>query len=338
MRTFGPFISVVTPIYGCDTCLYELYRRLKATLEALTDRFEIIMVNDASPDKSWSVIRSLSEKDRRVKGLKFSRNFGQHYAITAGLDVSSGDWVVVMDCDLQDQPEEIKRLFEKALEGYDIVFARRAHRQDSWVKRLQSRLFYKVYDYFTEERFDHTIANFSICSRQVVNELVKMRERSRSYPLFLKWLGFKWAAIDVKHAERASGKSSYTWSKLINFAIESIVSQSNKPLRLSIKFGFFIALMSLVYGAFLIYKYFFLYQPIAGWTSVMVSIYFIGGLLFANLGILGLYIGKTFDEMKARPLYIVQQTVGFGDRVGPWPSVTISDQPTGRNHHGGWRD
>jgi polyisoprenyl-phosphate glycosyltransferase len=311
-----PFISVVTPVYGCDACLFKLYKRLKNTLEVITDRFEIIMVNDASPDDSWEKICSLSVKDNRVKGIRFSRNFGQHYAITAGLDAASGDWVVVMDCDLQDQPEEIIRLYNKALEGFDIVFARRENRQDRWLKRMQSKVFYKVYDYFNDSRFDNTIANFSICSRQVVDEVVRLREHSRSYPLFLKWLGFRWSTVNVEHAERLEGKSSYSWSKLLNFAIDSIVSQSNKPLRLSIKFGFLVAFVALVYGLFLIFKFFFLFQPVAGWTSMMVFLSFLGGLLMANIGVLGLYIGKIFDEVKNRPLYVVRETVGFPSESG----------------------
>lgn len=309
-----PFISVVTPVYGSQGCLIELYKRLKVTLQSMTNRFEIIMVNDASPDDSWEVICSISEKDERVKGISFSRNFGQHYAITAGLDAAIGDWVVVMDCDLQDRPEEIVPLYNKAQEGYDIVFARRIKRKDRWIKRLQSKLFYMVYDYFTESHFDHTVANFSICNRQVVNEVVRLREHSRSYPLFLKWLGFRYTTVDVEHAERYSGKSSYTWSKLINFAVESIVSQSNKPLHLSIKFGFLVASASLVYGLFLIMKFFFLSQPVAGWTSMMVFLSFLGGLLMANIGVLGLYLGKIFDEAKNRPLYIVKESVNLESR------------------------
>ncbi|MGV3487419.1 MAG: glycosyltransferase family 2 protein [Tuberibacillus sp.] len=306
-----PMISVVIPVYKCDTCLFELKKRLTKTLETLTKDFEIILVNDGSPDHSWDIICRLSKKDNRVKGIKLTRNFGQHYAITAGLDMTAGDWVVVMDCDLQDQPEEIIRLYDKAAEGYDIVFARRAKRQDRWLKRMQSKWFYKVYDYFTESHFDNTIANFSIASRQVVNEVIRLRERSRSYPLFLKWLGFNWTTVDVQHSERLKGRSSYNWSKLMNFAIDSIVSQSNKPLRLSITFGFLVALGSLVYGLFLIFKFFFLFQPVAGWTSMMVFLSFLGGLLLAHLGVLGLYIGKIFDEVKERPLYVIRESVGF---------------------------
>lgn len=310
-RTEQPLLSVVIPVYKCGECLPELNRRLRAALARLTDNYEILYVNDGSPDDSWTTIGSLAAGDKRVKGIRLSRNFGQHIAITAGIDAASGDWIVVMDGDLQDRPEDIQRLWEKAKEGYDIVFARRAVRRDHWLKRWGSRLFYRVYAGMTDGRFDPAIANFSLCSRQVADELLKMRERSRSYPLFLKWLGFRWAAVDVVHDPRGHGRSSYSLPKLVNFAVDSIVSQSDKPLRLSIAFGFVTATASLIYGLYLIYKYFFLYQPVAGWTSVMVSLIFFFGLLFTNLGVLGLYIGKIFDEVKWRPLYVVRQTVGF---------------------------
>jgi dolichol-phosphate mannosyltransferase len=301
-------LSIVTPIYGCGASLDILYRRLNKTLTTITDDFEIIMVNDYSPDNAWESIKELSLKDKRVKGINLSRNFGQHKAITAGLDYASGDWVVVMDCDLQDQPEEIVKLYDKAQEGYDIVFGRRAERKDSFFKKQSSKLFYKVYDYFTESKIDNTIANFSIISKKVLDSLTQLREQNRMYPLFINWIGFNKTEIDIEHAKREEGKSSYTLKKLIDLAIDSIVSQSNKPLKLSIKFGFIISFLSLFYALWLVGRYFIFSIPVEGWTSVMVSIYFIGGLLFANMGILGLYIGKIFDETKNRPLYVVSET------------------------------
>ena len=306
-------ISVVTPVYGCEPCLGDLYRRLLDTLSKITDNFEIIMVNDASPDDAWSTIKNLSDKDSRVKGINLSRNFGQHHAITAGLDYAKGDWIVVMDCDLQDQPEEILKLYSKAQEGYDVVFGRRSQRKDSLFKQLGSQLFYKVYEYFTDGKIDNTIANFSIISKKVSNELKLLREQSRSYQLSVNWVGFKRANIDILHAKRTEGKSSYTLKKLTNLAIDSIVSQSNKPLHLSIKFGFIISVLSLAYAAFLTIRYFMQGTPVEGWTSVMVSIYFIGGLLFANMGMLGLYIGKIFNETKDRPIYIIDKTINIRD-------------------------
>lgn len=301
-------ISIVTPVYGCCKSLNNLYERLNKNLSTITDDFEIIMVNDSSPDNAWEAIKELAIKDDRVKGINLSRNFGQHKAITAGLYYAKGDWIVVMDCDLQDQPEEIIKLYNKAIEGYDIVFGRRAERKDSFLKKLSSTLFYKVYDYFTESKIDNTIANFSIISKKVLDNLNKLKEQNRSYPLFVNWVGFKRTEINIEHSQREEGKSSYTFNKLINLAIDSIVSQSNKPLKLSIKFGFIVSFLSLLYGGLLILRYFMFSITVEGWTSVMVSIYFIGGLLFANMGILGLYIGKIFDETKNRPIYIVQET------------------------------
>lgn len=301
-------ISVITPVYGCCNSLNILYERLKKTLSTITDDFEIIMVNDASPDDAWETITKLATQDTRVKGINLSRNFGQHYAITAGLDYAEGDWVVVMDCDLQDQPEEITKLYNKAKEGYDVVFGRRVDRKDNFFKRLTSKLFYKIYDYFTESNVDNSIANFSIISNKVLNSLRKLKEQNRSYPLFVNWLGYNRTNINIEHASRADGKSTYTIEKLINFAIDSIVSQSNKPLKLSIKFGFLLSFLTMFYAIWLVIRYFMYGTIVEGWTSVMVSLYFIGGLIFANIGILGLYIGKIFDETKNRPLYIVSET------------------------------
>lgn len=301
-------ISVVTPVYGCCKSLNSLYERLKSTLTSITSDFEIIMVNDASPDDSWDTIKKLANLDTRVKGINLSRNFGQHYAITAGLDFAQGDWIVVMDCDLQDQPEEIIKLYNKAQEGFDVVFGRRVDRRDNFLKILTSKLFYKIYDYFTESNVDNTIANYSIISKKVLKNLRKLKEQNRSYPLSINWIGFNRTNINIKHASREEGKSAYTIDKLISLAIDSIVSQSNKPLKLSIKLGFLLSFLSTLYAFWLIARYFLYGTIVEGWTSVMVSLYFIGGLIFANMGILGLYIGKIFDETKNRPLYIISET------------------------------
>ena len=302
------YISVVTPVYGCCENLNTLYERLRDTLSTITEDYEIIMVNDASPDNAWEVIKELSQKDDRVKGVNLSRNFGQHKAISAGLEYAQGEWIVVMDCDLQDQPEDIIKLYKKAIEGYDIVFGRRFERKDSIYKKFRSKMFYIVNDYFTENKMDNTVSNYSIISRRALNSVLRLKEQNRVYPLFANWVGYKKIEIDIEHAKRPEGKSSYTLYKMINLAIDSIVSQSNKPLRLAIKFGFILSLFSFLYGAWLIIKYYVFSIEAEGWTSVMVSIYFIGGLMFANMGMLGLYIGKIFDETKDRPIFLVQET------------------------------
>ena len=309
-----PHISVVTPVYGCARALPELYERLVATLTPITENFEIIMVNDQSPDEAWEVIMQLAVRDPRVRGINLSRNFGQHKAITAGLDYAEGEWVVVMDCDLQDQPEEIRKLYDKAQEGYDVVFGRRANRKDSFFKKLSSKLYNTAFEFISGMKTDESTANFSIISQKVVHYFRKMREQNRGYAPFVTWLGFRRADIDIEHAPRAYGKSSYSLRKLITLAVDSIVAHSNKPLRLSIEFGFLMTILSLLYALWLVYRYFAYGIPVPGWTSVMVSIYLIGGLLFANMGILGLYIGKIFNETKHRPLYVVSDTT-FNDKI-----------------------
>ncbi|HBI22130.1 MAG TPA: glycosyltransferase [Legionella sp.] len=306
MTVNNPHITVVIPVYGCLAALVELVRRLQVVLGSITPDYEIIMVNDASPDDSWKAIGFLANQDYRVKGIRFSRNFGQHHAITAGLDHANGDWVVVMDCDLQDQPEEIVRLYEKGQEGYDVVFARRANRIDSHLKRFSSKVFYKIFDYLTEQESDPAVANFGIYRNTVIESIRQMRESVRSFPLFVRWLGFPSASIDVEHAARHAGKSSYNFSKLLHLAVNSIMAQSNRPLRISIKFGFVMAFSSILSGAWHILRYYTEGVSVEGWTSVFVSIWFIGGLMFMNLGFLGLYIGRTYDETKRRPIYVIR--------------------------------
>ncbi len=305
-------ISVVTPAYKCSECIEELYRRLKATFDKMSiDDYEIIYVNDASPENDWEIISEIAKKDSKVKGINLSRNFGQHRAITAGLDYASGDHIVVMDCDLQDQPEEIVKLYAKIQEGYDVVFGRRYERKDKFLKKFFSKSFNMVFTYLTGRKVDNTVANFSIISKKVLNELKNIREQNRSYGLFLLWLGFDTAYVDIEHSKRYKGQSAYNFKKAMDLAIDFAVSHSNKPLKIFINFGLSISGFSFLYGIYLIWKYFFCNIPIQGWTSMMVSLYFIGGLILANMGLIGLYIGKIFDEVKARPLYSVKEKVNI---------------------------
>jgi len=304
-------ISVVVPVYGCRECLVDLVKRLDKTLAAIVKNWEIILVNDACPQGSWDTIMEIAHDNPRVIGINLSRNFGQHYAITAGLDNTRGQWVVVMDCDLQDQPEEITKLYAAAKNGYDIVWGRRNHRQDNFLKKLSSKLFYRVFDYFTDQKSDPSIANFGIYSAKVIESYRSMREQNRAFPLFVRWLGYRSTRVDINHSERSSGVTSYTFSKAFSLAMDSIVSQSNKPLKLAIKLGFSISVLSIIYAFFLIGRYFIYTIPVQGWTSVMVSLYFMSGLLLANMGILGLYLGKVFDETKQRPLYVIRETFGL---------------------------
>ena len=298
-------ISVVIPVYGCRAALPELHRRLTESLSAITDNYEIILVNDACPQNSWEDIEKICEKDRKVKGIELSRNFGQIYAITAGLDNSKGEWVVVMDCDLQDRPEEIINLYNKAQEGYDVVFARRSQRKDSALKIFVSKLFYSVCSFATDTKFDPAICNFSIISRKVVDSYCSMREVHRAYVAYIKWLGFKQTAIDVEHNDRAEGKSSYNFKKRMRMAMEIITSQSDKVLKFIVGLGFIVAMLSLLGAIAIIIKY-FISNILSGWTSTIVALCFFGGLAIMSIGIVGIYVGNIFMQSKERPLYIIR--------------------------------
>jgi len=302
-----PHISVVIPVYKAERCLDELYRRLKTSLESITPSFEIVLVEDCGGDNSWQIIERLAAADPRVRGMQFSRNFGQHYGITAGLDHCHGDWVVVMDCDLQDRPEEIPRLYAKAMEGYDIVLARRGARRDPLLKRFTSWLFYKLFSYLADIDYDAQTGNFRIMSRKVATNFLRMREQLRFFGGLVQWMGFPTASIEVEHAERFEGNSTYTLAKLWKLAAETIIAYSDKPLRLAVRFGFLMAFLAFCYGLYIFGHALFYGSPIPGWNSLIVSLYFIGGIIISILGIIGIYLGKTFDESKKRPLYIVRR-------------------------------
>ncbi|MCE0916872.1 MULTISPECIES: glycosyltransferase family 2 protein [unclassified Pseudomonas] len=307
LQTADPLLSVVIPVYKAEQSLDELYRRLKASLETISLDFEILLVEDCGGDRSWEIIERLAASDPRVRGIQLSRNFGQHYGITAGLDSCRGQWVVVMDCDLQDRPEEIPRLYAKAQEGFDIVLALRGKRRDAPLKRLTSWLFYKMFSYLADFDYDGDSGNFRIISRKVVDNLCQMREQLRFFGALVHWMGFNTTGIAVEHAERPHGESTYTFSKLWDLAMETIIAYSDKPLRLAVKLGFSMALLSFLYGAYLLTTTLLHGAVVPGWTSLMVSLFFIGGVIISIQGVVGIYIGKTFDETKKRPLYIVRQ-------------------------------
>ena len=305
-------ISVVIPIYGCRDALYELYTRLSNTLKKLTDDYEIILVNDACPQGSWEVIEKICSSDKKVKGINLSRNFGQHKAILAGLDECVGDAVVVMDCDLQDRPEHIEKMYAKLQEGYDVVWARRVNRKDKSSVRFLSKLFYKICNLFTDRDIDSNLSNYSIARKNVVKEQCRMREKSRDFAVFQQWLGFNAAYLDLESDERAAGKSSYKFLKKLKLALDIISSQSNKPLYLSVGIGFAFVIVAVIIIIYYLINYFVFGDVIEGWTSLLISLYFIGGMLMMFLGVLGLYIGTIFDETKGRPLYVIKDKLNFG--------------------------
>lgn len=307
-------ISVVVPVYGCRAALSELHRRLTDTIMSITDDYEIILVNDNCPQNSWEEIEAIGKGDHHVKGIELSRNFGQMKAILAGLDYSTGDWIVVMDCDLQDRPEDIVRLYEKTQEGFDIVFARRKIRNDGRVKAFLANTFYKVYRYATDGTYDGELCNFSIVSKKAVDAYCQIREQHRGYVMYMKWLGFRQATIDISRDERYEGKSSYSFKKKIDMAFELLTSQSGKILRLVAGVGVCMAALSALFIIFLTIQYFTIHVS-AGWTSIIASIFLVGGLIMMALGTVGIYVGNIFMQTKERPLYVVRQIINDDNKT-----------------------
>lgn len=287
----------------------ELVDRIIASVSPITDDFEIILVNDASPDNTWSEIEKICAKDKRVKGLNLSRNFGQHYAITAGLNYAKGDWVVVMDCDLQDRPEEIPNLYQKAQEGFDTVLAQRVHREHSWVKQLGSKSFYALLAYLTETTQDASVANFGIYSHKVIDAILAMGDKMRYFPAQVQWVGFKKAYLPIQHDARAEGKSTYNFSRLFKLALDTIISFSDKPMRLMVKIGAWMTALSFAVALVYLIRYLIGSIVVTGFTSLIISIWFLTGVVISLLGLVGLYIGKMFDTVKNRPTYIVGDTI-----------------------------
>ncbi|HDZ3782267.1 TPA: glycosyltransferase family 2 protein, partial [Vibrio cholerae] len=301
-------LSVVSPIYGAPEALEQLVDRLSKVLGSITKDYEIILVNDGCPKGSWDEIQRLVEIYPCIKGVNLSRNFGQHKAIAAGLYQVSGDFAVVMDCDLQDMPEEIPKLVGKAQEGYEVVFGRRVERKDNLWKKTSAKVYYSVFDYLTGFKTDHSIANFSVISRKVVDAYKDMPEQNRPYGYFINWLGFKRADVEIEHSERPEGKSSYTFFKLLEFAVNNVISETNKPLKIGVKFGFTMSLVSLIFACLLVLRWYY-GSVVQGWTSVVVSIFFVSGLILAKLGLIGLYLGKVFDETKNRPIFVIAEII-----------------------------
>lgn len=304
-------LSVISPIYKGEKMLDELVSRIETSVETFTKDYEIILVNDCSPDDSWNKIKEICAKDKKVKGINLSRNFGQHYAITAGLTESAGEWVVVMDCDLQDRPEEIPNLYQKAQEGYDTVLAQRIERKDGYFKRLSSILFNATFAFLTDQEQDKTVGNFGIYHRQVINAVLSMGDSVRWFPLMVKWVGFNIAYLPVEHAERAEGKSSYSFRRLFSVASDNMIAFSNKPLRLMLQFGFFVVVISVLVALFYLGRYISGGIAVDGFTTMVLSMWILGGIIIMMIGMTGIYIGKTFDKTKGRPIYIIRDKLNF---------------------------
>lgn len=304
----APHISIVSPVYGCVGCLEDLVDQVASSISELGRSFELILVDDASPDGSWQRIVELSATHRWVHGVRLARNFGQHAAISAGVKQARGEWVVVMDCDLQDIPSEIPRLYQHAVKGnHDIVFAQRVQRQDGALKRFSSWAFFKLLTWLTGIKQDSSTANFGVFRRTVIDAVNAMPERDRCFPLMIKWVGFNMSFLPVEHGRRTHGQSSYNLRKLLKLALEISLSYSEKPLRMVAGLGMAASAFAFLLVGFAVLRWLSGDVAVAGFTSIVASIWLSSGLVLFSLGIVGLYVGQVFRNAQGRPSFILAE-------------------------------
>jgi polyisoprenyl-phosphate glycosyltransferase len=296
-------LSVVVPVYGCAECLVALHDRLTASVAQVTDRYELVFVDDRSLDEGWSVLQRLAQRDPHVRAFRLSRNFGQDAAITAGLSKANGDRVVVMDCDLQEAPEDIPRLWAAAGEGYEVVRTVRRGWRHSAFRRWASRL-YRRLTLETDTNPDYS--NLSLLSRPVVDAFLQLRDRDREFMIALDWLGFDSTSIEIEHHDRHAGKSGYTFERLMRVAVDGMFFRSTVLLKLVVALGFVVASAGIALATFEIVDYFAEpNQTVPGYTSLAVLLLLLAGFIIVSVGVVGLYVGRIFEQVKSRPLFLI---------------------------------
>lgn len=304
-------ISIVSPIYRAEKILPILVEEICSTMKRIGETFEIILVDDRSPDNSWNVMKELSKRYENLRIYRLSKNFGQHATIIAGLTKAKGDWIVVMDCDMQDQPKEIEKLYHKAQEGYEVVLGKRVARVDKKVKKLGSKIFYKIFNYFAGIEINNEVANFGIYHKKVIKAILEVGDKIKFFPLFVNWVGFKSVAIPIEHASREEGESSYSLFKLFSLAFNVIVSFSDKPLRIFVGFGLSISVLSIFIGLYYFIQYLLGNITEPGFSSLILSVWFLSGVIISCIGVVGVYLGKTFNQTKDRPVFIIDEEDGY---------------------------
>lgn len=306
-----PVYSVVIPVYNEERNIPELFNRLIPIMDNLNSSYEIIIIDDGSSDRSTEIIESFHKQNKDIKLISLSRNFGHQIAITAGLDYADGDAVIVMDADLQDDPTAIPEFIKKWKDGWDVVYAIRKKRKELFYKKFAFYIFYRILNNISNMPIPIDAGVFSLIDRKVVDTLKKMRERNRFTPGLRAWSGFRQTGIEVERNPRLFYKPRVSFLKLLNLALNGFFSFSLIPLKTITFIGLIISCISFLLGLFLIYLKIFTSLPIIGWTSTMVSILFLGGVQLVALGIIGEYIGRIYEEVKQRPIYITKRLVGF---------------------------
>lgn len=299
--------SVVVPVFNEEENIPELYRRLSAVMQGLDGSYEIIFVDDGSTDKSAQMAKDLHQQDSRLKALKFSRNFGHHIALTAGIDYARGEALILMDADLQDQPEEIPKLLEKFCQGYDVVYGIRKNRTEGFSRRMASTVFQVVMNRLTGSAHFASGGVFRVMSRQVGDELRRCRETARLVTGLVSWLGFDQIGVEVEHGARYAGRSKYNSWGLMKLLLNTVTSFSYLPLQLASYLGLFTAFLSVSYGVYVVSRWIVVGIPVAGFTSIIVAVLFLGGVQLIVLGLIGEYLGRVFTEAQGRPLYVVKE-------------------------------
>jgi polyisoprenyl-phosphate glycosyltransferase len=320
-----PRYSVVIPIFNETETLPELWSRLSAVLDELDGDAEVVFVDDGSFDGTAEALRELALADTRIQVLRLSRNFGHQIAISAGLDYADGDAVVIMDGDLQDPPEVIPQLVEKWQAGYDLVYAVRRERSvEPFVRRAIIKLAYRVLRWLSDTDLPLYAGDFRLADRRVVAAVRSLRERNRYVRGMFSWVGFRQIGVEYRREERFAGMTKYPYRKLVKLAADGLISFSNVPLRMSLAIGFLVSVAAFVFGAVAIaLKLANVFAP-PGWASIVVVVAFLGGVQLVVIGMMGLYIGRVYDEVKARPLYVVEQRFAAGEEVPAVPA----QQPT----------
>lgn len=301
-------ISVIVPVYNEEANLPLLYKRLKDTLNAISPAHEVIFVNDGSSDNSLGQIRELAAKDGQVRYLDFSKNFGHQIAVFAGLEHAKGESIVIIDSDLQDPPELIAEMYAKLREGNEVVYARREHRKgESWHKLLTAKIFYRIINRLSDVAIPVDTGDFRIISKNVRDIVCSMPERNKFLRGQIAWVGYNQVPVYYHREERHAGRTSYPYSKMLKFAWDGITSFSNTPLRIATYFGFGVSVFAFAMILYALYQKYINHDVIQGWTSLMISVLFIGGVQLLCLGIIGEYIGRILDNVKDRPVYLVKE-------------------------------
>lgn len=308
-----PTYTLVVPVYNEEEMLPELYRQLRDLLDRLDAPGEVILVDDGSRDRSYPLMCDIHAHDPRFKVVHFSRNFGKEIAVSAGFDLASGEAIVLMDADLQDPPDVVLQMAAKWREGYDMVNAKREDRQqETWFKKVTSDLFHTVLRRMTDVQVPEAVGDFRLLDRRALDAFRAMRERNRYVRGMFGWIGFKQASVSYVRPGRFAGQTKWPVSKLISLAVDGIISFSNVPLRMVLQLGFFVSLVSFCAGVVAIGIKLSGMYAVSGWASLMVFTSFVGGVQLTVLGVMGEYVGRIYEEVKRRPLYLVRELHGFG--------------------------